>query len=124
MVITNPCDRSERKLEKSDLRTAETLFDKIHDEEVEVVEAHVGCIDLRYPHQDDLTRYQCECDTVVLEEDRGGHMHECEEAGPEDTVFTQFEKYTDPRRSFNAECYSYQYPLDGHRFNIKTRSHE
>ena len=127
----------ERNLYKRDLKGYDHLHDRVYDKEVEIVELCVGCIYLRYPDQQQLTRYQCECGSVIVGLDEmEDHARRCEETNADEwfDLFPQdhkeasemvennengFERYED-NTNWNVESCSYSWPLDGHRFRLQS----
>ena len=127
-------NRGQKRITSLDNDT-EWLYDSLYDEHVEVVEVCVGCVYLRYPHQDKLTRYQCECGHVYAGLDEiEEHASECSDTNADEWFElvqgdpqkaakraeagkSGFEEYEDDS-NWHMESYSYQWPLDGHRFSV------
>lgn len=126
--------RGERKLQKEDLSEGAVLQDKVHGEEVEVVGLYVGQVYLRYPHHEHKQEYRHDCGAVLLgREELKEHCEECDDGNDE-----WWELSKDPvannkrmreieengnvpydridREGVHVESVSYDWPLDGHRF--------
>lgn len=116
--------REEKVIRKRDLNGIDWLIDEVHEERVKVVEVCVGCVYLRWPHQENVSFYNCQLCGEKMIDDIDKHEQECEEFDKSEWLQNLRKGRTDTLLEkvdleANIESHSYSWPLDGHRFTIK-----